>query len=196
MNSSTRYKCRLGPKKAVTVREGTAADLPSFAALMQVTGARDEFHTRSAEYYAAAYAQFAPSGRCALLIASYTSEDGARHDLAAVMVVLCNGQAVYLYGASSNEERDRMPTYIVQWEAIRWAKARGARWYDMWGVPDEDEATLEAEFQKRGDGLWGVYGFKRGFGGQVRRSSGAWDLVNNPALYALYRAYLARRGGA
>ncbi|MEK7329085.1 MAG: peptidoglycan bridge formation glycyltransferase FemA/FemB family protein, partial [Chloroflexota bacterium] len=74
------------------------------------------------------------------------------------------------------------------------AKARGATHYDLWGVPDEDEATLEAEFETRHDGLWGVYRFKRGFGGQLLRAPGAFDRVYSPWMYKLYLAYLRRRG--
>ena len=86
-----------------------------------------------------------------------------------------------------------MPTYGIQWEAIQWAKARGCKYYDMWGVPDEDPETLEAQFQDRSDGLWGVYGFKRGWGGEVVRSIGAWDRVYNPIIYAAYSAVLNMR---
>jgi lipid II:glycine glycyltransferase (peptidoglycan interpeptide bridge formation enzyme) len=60
-------------------------------------------------------------------------------------------------------------------------------------VPDEDEATLEAQFQDRHDGLWGVYRFKRGFGGRLVRTIGAWDLVYAPLRYRLYRLALAVR---
>jgi peptidoglycan pentaglycine glycine transferase (the first glycine) len=98
-----------------------------------------------------------------------------------------------MYGASSNEHRDRKPNHALQWEAIRWAKSRGCATYDLWGIPDEDEATLEAQFQKRHDGLWGVYGFKRGFGGRVYRSVGAWDRVDNPAIYTAYRLAVRQR---
>ncbi|MCE7947314.1 MAG: peptidoglycan bridge formation glycyltransferase FemA/FemB family protein [Chloroflexi bacterium CFX4] len=190
MNQSTRYKCRLGQKKEVAVRLGTAADAAHFGALMQVTAERDSFYARPPAYYQSVYEAFAPSGEVALLIASHAGQD-----LAAVMVFRCGETAYYLYGASSNAERNRMPTYIVQWEAIRWAKAAGALRYDLWGVPDVDEATLEANFEERDDGLWGVYKFKRGFGGALRRSVGAWDLVNNGALYALYLWYVRRQGG-
>ncbi|MBE0696469.1 MAG: peptidoglycan bridge formation glycyltransferase FemA/FemB family protein, partial [Anaerolineaceae bacterium] len=68
-----------------------------------------------------------------------------------------------------------MPAYLLQWQAMRWAKAHGCSEYDLWGVPDEDEETLEAGFEKRADGLWGVYRFKRGFGGTLVRTAGAWD---------------------
>jgi peptidoglycan pentaglycine glycine transferase (the first glycine) len=188
MSQSTRYKCRLGTKKEVEVRAGTASDLASFNALMQTTGQRDSFGVHGPAYYEAAYRLFAEASQVAMLIAAHKGQD-----LAAVMAFCCGPNAYYLYGASSNAERNRMPTYIVQWEAMRWAKAQGATRYDLWGVPDAEPASLEAQFETRHDGLWGVYGFKRGFGGQVVRSVGAWDKVYNPAIYAGYRWWLARQ---
>ncbi len=189
MNQSTRYKSKLGPKKEVTVREGKSADVASFNALMAVTGERDAFGVHAPDYYQKAFDLFSPDERCALLLASYADKD-----LAGVMVFRCGPNAYYFYGASSNEERNRMPTYIVQWAAIQWAKRHGAIRYDLWGLPDADEETLEAQFEQRHDGLWGVYGFKRGFGGRIVRSVGAWDKVYNPVLYAGYAWYARRRG--
>jgi lipid II:glycine glycyltransferase (peptidoglycan interpeptide bridge formation enzyme) len=78
---------------------------------------------------------------------------------------------------------------------MRWARARGCASYDLWGIPDRDEAELEAGFEQRAGGLWGVYRFKRGFGGEVRRAVGAFDRPYRPALYALYKAAIRRRGG-
>ena len=96
-------------------------------------------------------------------------------------------------GASSNVKRNLMATYGVQWQAIQWAKARGCTVYDLWGIPDEHEPTLEAQFETRSDGLWGVYGFKRGWGGEVARSAGAWDKVYNPLIYKAYQLALQYR---
>ena len=58
------------------------------------------------------------------------------------------------------------------------------------------EETLEASFLERSDGLWGVYRFKRGFGGHLLRTVGPWDLVYAPFRYRLYLAAVAlyRRG--
>jgi lipid II:glycine glycyltransferase (peptidoglycan interpeptide bridge formation enzyme) len=97
-----------------------------------------------------------------------------------------------VYGASNNEERNRMPTYLLQWEAMRWAKSHGIDEYDLWGVPDVDEETLESSFTERNDGLWGVYRFKRGFGGEVKRAVQAMDRVYNPFLYWLYSKLVQR----
>jgi peptidoglycan pentaglycine glycine transferase (the first glycine) len=189
MNQSTRYKSKLGPKKEVSVREGTHADVASFNALIGVTGQRDQFGVHAPAYYRVAFDLFAPGERCALLLASY-----AGNDLAGLMVFRCGQNAYYFYGASSNEERNRMPTYIAQWAAIQWAIRHGAACYDLWGIPDAEPEALEAQFEQRHDGLWGVYGFKRGFGGRIVRSIGAWDRVYNPLLYAGYVWYVRWRG--
>jgi lipid II:glycine glycyltransferase (peptidoglycan interpeptide bridge formation enzyme) len=119
----------------------------------------------------------------------------AEHDgrpLAALMVFARGSTAWYFYGASSSDGRNLMPTYALQWQAMRWARARGCSRYDLWGVPDEPESVLESEFTRRQDGLWGVYRFKRGFGGRLARTTGAWDLVLRPGLYRLY-GFAARR---
>lgn len=181
MKQKTRYNVRLAGRRDVTVREGTIEDIPAFNALMQATGQRNEFGVHDPAYYHAAFRLFAPE-HAALLLAEYEGQL-----LAGIMVFATGQRAAYLYGASSNEERQRMPTYLLQWEAIRWAKARGCTEYDLWGVPDAPEETLEADFTDRNDGLWGVYRFKRGFGGELRRTVGSADRVYNKLLYRLYR---------
>jgi lipid II:glycine glycyltransferase (peptidoglycan interpeptide bridge formation enzyme) len=76
---------------------------------------------------------------------------------------------------------------------MRWARSKGAEKYDLWGVPDENEESLETGFTDRNDGLWGVYRFKRGFGGEVKRAAQAMDRVYNPLLYRLYLWRMAGR---
>jgi len=188
MKQKTRYNIRLAEKKEVVIREH--ADIAEFYRLMQQTGQRDQFGVHSQAYYQRAYDLFAPSGACALLTATYEGQP-----LASVMVFAQGNRAWYLYGASSNVERNRMPAYLVQFEAMRWAATRGCLVYDLWGIPDMDEAALEGQFTNRDDGLWGVYRFKRGFGGEVRRSVGAWDKIYQPILYKAYQLYVQRRGG-
>ncbi len=179
MKQKTRYNIRLARRKGVTVRPWD--DVDRFFDLLQVTAQRDRFPLHPRAYYRRAYALFHPRGQAQLLVAEYEGEP-----LAALMVFRRGPRAWYFYGASSNRHRNRMPTYLLQWEAMRWAKAQGAVEYDLWGIPDADEAQLEAQFTQRRDGLWGVYRFKRGFGGQVRRALGPWDRVYQPWLYRLY----------
>ena len=186
MKPKCRYNIRLAEKKGVTIRAWD--DISAFHEMMTVTGGRDNFGVHSKEYYQRAYELFHPKGTCELLVAEYEGRP-----LASLMVFANGKRAWYVYGASNDHERNRMPTYLLQWEAIRWAKAHGCDEYDLWGVPDENEETLEANFESRHDGLWGVYRFKRGFGGEVKRAAQALDRVYNPLLYWLYTKYIGNR---
>ncbi len=183
MKQKTRYNIRLAARKGVTIRAGDEADLPAFYHLMQITAARDGFAIHSQEYYETAHRLFVPPGQGRLLLAEHGGQ------LLAGLVTFAFGDtAIYMYGASADEGRHLMPTYLLQWEAMLWARDQGYRTYDLWGVPDEEEATLEAGFSTRSDGLWGVYRFKRGFGGRLVRTVGTWDLVYAPLRYRLYMA--------
>ncbi len=186
MKQKTRYNIRLAQKKGVVVSPST--DIAAFHRLMQSTAQRDAFGVHSLDYYRRVYQLFQPQNACQLFMAEYQGEP-----LAAVMVFAWGERAWYFYGASSNEHRDLMPSYLVQWEAMRWARGRGCQSYDLWGVPDEDEKNLEDGFLKNDAGLWGVYRFKRGFGGVLRRTQGPWDRVYRPSLYAVYRWWMKHR---
>jgi lipid II:glycine glycyltransferase (peptidoglycan interpeptide bridge formation enzyme) len=103
------------------------------------------------------------------------------------MAYALGNTAWYFFGASSDAHRNLMAPYAVQWAAMRWAKAKGCQVYDLWGVPDEEETTLESRFTQRQDGLWGVYRFKRGFGGRLTRTIGPWDRIRSPLRYRLFQ---------
>ena len=162
MKEKWRYNVRLGARKGVTVRcAQTPDDVRAWYTLYQTTSERDRFGIHPLAYYLHAWDLFAPSDTLKLFLA-----ESEGRLLAGIFVGLCAQQAIYLYGASSNEQRQLMPNYVLQWEAIRWAKARGATVYDFWGIPeteDEDEAMA------------GVYRFKRGWGGRVARFVGGYE---------------------
>lgn len=188
MKQKTRYNIRLGPKKGVTVRRGTRHDIPTFNRLMVQTGQRNEFGVHDPKYYSVAFEEFDQylPGSVGLFLAESEGET-----LAAVMAFAFGGQGSYLYGASSDLQREKMASYAVQWEALRWAKGQGCQYYDMWGVPDYDQDYLEANFKENREGLWGVYRFKRGWGGDLVRTVGPADRVYNKLTYRLYKR---RRG--
>jgi len=185
MKSKTRYNVRVAERKGVSIDHDGQEDIDAFVRLMAVTGERNAFGVHAATYYRRAYDLLNPAGLVRLFMAAYDGQP-----IAGLMAFSCGQKAWYMYGGSGNEHRERMPNYALQWEAIRWAKARGCRSYDLYGVPDQDEETLEAQFADRHDGLWGVYRFKRGFGGQLVRYVGAFDYVYNKSLYWLYHQAL------
>ena len=179
MKPKTRYNIRLAGRKEVVVHP--TDDIENFYRVMGATSQREAFHVHSLEYYRHAYELFHPKGMCELFVADFQGQT-----LAAVMVFAFGKSAYYFYGASADVERNRKPTYPLQWEAIRWAHTRGCTEYDMWGIPDEAANVEEDEAEAREDGLWGVYRFKRGFGGSIRHAIKAMDRVYNPLLYKLY----------
>ncbi len=172
MSGNTRRKIRVAGKKGIRVRQATIEDIPLLYQLYRVTGERDKFFIRPLEYYRRAWQEFMSAGLAGALIAEYQGQA-----IAHVILFHFGRKCWYFYGASSNVERQRMPNYALQWEAIKWAKAQGCAVYDMWGAPD-----VFAE----SDPLWGVYQFKRGFRGEFIQHIGAWDFAPQPWLYHTY----------
>jgi lipid II:glycine glycyltransferase (peptidoglycan interpeptide bridge formation enzyme) len=185
MKQKTRYNIRLAGKKGVQV--GPSDDVAAFHQLMETTGQRDQFGIHSLDYYRISFDLFKQADRCALLMAEYEGEA-----VAGLMVFASGSRSWYLYGASASLHRERMPTYLLQWEAMKWARSKGCLQYDLYGVPDHNAEYLEANFQDHSQGLWGIYRFKRGFGGQVTRAPEPWDRVYNSFLYQLYLRWAAR----
>lgn len=177
MKEKWRYNIRLGIRKGVSVRVAQSSeDVRSWYQLLQITGERDQFGVHNEAYYLRAWETFAPRDELRLLLAEH---DGSL--LAGIFVSVLGSQAIYLYGASSNEQRQLMPNYVLQWEALRWAKQRGVRLYDFWGIPatdSEDEA------------MSGVYRFKRGWGGRTVSYLGGYEHVYRPMIMGLAHRFL------
>ena len=179
MKPKTRYNIRLAGRKEIVVH--SSDNIENFYRVMGATSQREEFHVHSLDYYRRAYELFYPKGMCELFVADFQGQT-----LAAVMVFAFGKTAYYFYGASADVERNRKPTYPLQWEAICWAHRKGCIEYDMWGIPDEAANVEDDEAEAREDGLWGVYRFKRGFGGSIKHAIPPMDRVYNPLLYKLY----------
>jgi lipid II:glycine glycyltransferase (peptidoglycan interpeptide bridge formation enzyme) len=186
MKQKTRYNIKLAIKKGIQVEK--TEDVSTFYELMVDTGKRDNFGVHSKSYYQLAYDLFSPKNNVALLVAKFQDIP-----LAGLMVFRSGNRSWYFYGASNNLERNRMPTYLIQFEAMKWAKSQGCDIYDLWGIPDEPEEILERDFESRSDGLWGVYRFKRGFGGEIKKSVPAYDRIYQPALYKLINIFQKAR---
>lgn len=178
MKQKTRYNIRLAGRKGIAIRQGDASDLELIADMYRETAGRDGFAIRPVDYYLDAWQTLYDSVAAFPFIAEYQGQP-----LAAVIIVRSGNRAIYMYGASRELERQRMPNHLLQWEAIRWAKAEGCSCYDFWGAPDEFLET---------DRMWGVWRFKEGFSGQVVKYIGAWDYPVRPLLYWLYTALIPR----
>ena len=180
MKQKTRYNIRLAEKKGVLVRIGTQEDLATLYEMYAETSVRDGFVIRDNGYYQTVWKTFMSSEEptCEPLIADVDGEP-----VAGIFVFYFAGRAYYVYGMSRNAHREKMPTYLLQWEAMKRAKAKGCDVYDLWGAPDVFDES---------DSMWGVYRFKEGLGGELVRTLGAWDFAPSPLWYKMYSEIIPR----
>ena len=170
MKPKTRYNIRLAERRGVRVRAGTCDDLGTFYALLRETSLRDGFGIHRPEYFHDLFQVFGEDA--GLFLAEWDGEPAA-----AVLVIRSGTEAVYLYGASTTRHQRHMASYLVQFAAMRWARERGCRVYDLWGIPQHDEPPQEIVGHQLNvrRGLWGIYRFKLGFGGEIYTYPGAYE---------------------
>ena len=188
MKQKTRYNVRLAEKKGVTVRAGTTDDLPMLYKMYAETSVRDGFVIRDENYYQTVWTTFMASAQSPIPDSQFPSTipliaevDGL--PVAGIFLFTFAGRAYYVYGMSREAHREKMPTYLLQWEAMKRAKSAGCTVYDLWGAPETFDES---------DSMWGVYRFKDGLGGKVVRTLGAWDYAPNKFWYKMYSEILPR----
>ena len=168
----TRYNIRVAMRKGVQIRVYTGdkkipeQEINAFDRIMQETGSRDHFIPREKAYYRKV---FAALGQEAVLFMAYLGEE----PIAGTIGVYSGGKGWYLYGASSNSHRNVMPNYLLQWEMVRMALERHCVFYDFRGVP----GVLTRE-----NPLYGLYRFKKGFGGTYTKFTGLFVRSYRPLL--------------
>jgi lipid II:glycine glycyltransferase (peptidoglycan interpeptide bridge formation enzyme) len=184
MKQKTRYNVRLAEKKGVRIRAGTRDDFAMLYRMYAETSVRDGFVIRPEAYYRAVWGAFMKplSGDLEPSAEPLMAEvDGDA--VAAIFAFYYAGRAYYLYGMSREAHREKMPNYLLQWEAMKRAKSRGCTAYDLWGAPDEFNES---------DSMWRVFRFKEGLGGEVLRTIGAWDYPASPIWYKMYTQLVPR----
>lgn len=170
-HEKTRYNIRLSSRKGVTVREGTREDLKTFYDVMVLTGKRDGFFIRPISYFEKIYDEMGPE-HVKIIFAEYEGKV-----IATVFPILYGNKVWYLYGGSTNEHRNLMATYLMQWEMIKWAVENKCDWYDFRGV---------SGFKDPNDPQYGVYKFKKGFNGDFIEFINEMYIVFNPVMNAIF----------
>lgn len=179
MKSKTRYNVRLAARKGVTIHEGSADDMAAFYHLYTETALRDDFFIHPRTVYDRMFALFRRAGNFCMLVARFQGEM-----IAAVTLIRFGATCWYLHGASSNQQRNTMATYLLQWEAIKQAKRWECSLYDFRAVPDVLDPDQD---------MYGVYRFKEGFGGCHFTTLDTWSAPYRPITYGLWQLYFRTR---
>lgn len=178
MKPKTRYNIKLAKRKGVEVKEVGAECLDTVYDLYLQTALRNSLNPAAKHHFdyliTASQKAFSPNAKLKVLLASVDDKP-----LAAMFLTMCSGHATYLYGASSDDCRNYMGAYALQWEAICTAKNHGCREYDMFGVAQSEDPAHP---------MFGLYRFKSGFGGTLFHRQGCWDYPLNTDTYGSFRA--------
>ncbi len=178
MKPKTRYNIKLAERKGVRVIRAGMDKVDLWYKLYKETALRNGLFTNGIEYFTSVLAAQADDtsspAQVELLLAELDGEL-----LAAMFLVMSAHRGTYLYGASSSTHRNCMPTYALQWEAIKLSKEHGCMEYDMFGV---------SPGAIRSHPMYGLYQFKTGFGGELFHHLGCWDYPLDEDNYRLFQA--------
>ncbi|MEW6610476.1 MAG: peptidoglycan bridge formation glycyltransferase FemA/FemB family protein [Patescibacteria group bacterium] len=178
MHEKTRYNIRLAERKGVVAQEADVQEgFASFWRLMQETARRDKIGVYSEEYYRTMLETMREGGTIAhLFLAQFQNAP-----LATAIVMSCGDTATFLHGGSASEHRNLMAPHLLQWRMMQWAKQKGFQWYDFWGIAPQIQ-NPKSKIQNYGS--WaGITRFKMGFGGEVKKGMGTFDIVCRPFEY-------------
>ncbi len=169
-----RQNVRSAERKGVIIREAQSeADFDAYYELLKITSERDAFFIHNKDYHREILRQFSEKGDAVLYLAEHAGEA-----IAAKMVIRFGDWCWDMFGASSNNKRNLKPTYLLQFRCIQWAKARGCSYFDFRTIP---------EILEPGEEMWGVYEYKKGFGGFSRMNMPTQDYVYRPLIYNAWR---------
>lgn len=175
MKSKGRYNIHLARRHGVSIIEDTSDQgLADFLRIYKRMSGRKEIASKPTGYFRTLFSLLVPRRQISIFFAEYR---GRR--LAAALVVYFGRRATYFFGASLALHRSVMAPYLMHFEIMRSAKARGCEWYDLWGFDPGNDP----------DHPWRNFSvFKAKFGGVVQRLVPTMDYVYDAAAYDEYVA--------
>lgn len=168
-----RYNIRYPEKQGVVYHKGTKEEVSALVAVLEDTSRRKKFLGRSAEYYERLLDVM--GDQAALIIGT---KDG--QVVAASITIVCGRQAWAVYGGMLREYAQLRAYYGLNWERMLWAKSKGATSFDFSGVPVD---------QSENSPLYGLYQFKKSFGGELVEFIGEYELPVRPFLYWCWQTF-------
>ncbi len=162
MKPKARYNINLAQRHGVTVAEDTTSGaLHRFYAAMMEASSRNAFAVEPLQFFENLVSVMQPTQSAKLLFAEHEGTT-----LGTMLLISYGARGTYLYGGTTDQKRNLMGGYALQWEAMKLAKAQGCETYDFYGIdPFRMPQHPYARFSQ----------FKSQFGGNVERFIGAQD---------------------
>jgi len=155
------------------IQENTLDGLSQAYDVLKETGSRKRFVVHSLEYLRSLYEEFSPVEGIKIFLAKH------ENTVAAGLILLRFGRKCWaMYAGSSVESPDLRASYLVHWEAIRWARKEDCLWFDFRGADSPDPRHP----------LHGIYMFKKGFNPEFVEFVGENYLVYSKFYFNLLNA--------
>jgi lipid II:glycine glycyltransferase (peptidoglycan interpeptide bridge formation enzyme) len=175
MRSNIPRYLRRAEREGVTVRSSDdPKDLEVF--LKMITGLNERKNgigLHPLDYYRQQFAALAPSGYERIFICE---KDGEA--LSSAMITVFGSEASYLWGASTDQQRELRGPHFMHFQIMRYAQEHGCDRYNFWGVVKEEN-------HHPGYRGYGFSEFKRSFGGYEELYLRTQDFVYRSLPYRL-----------
>ena len=178
------------PLEIVSVNDDNIND---FKGIMEHTAKRQNHFDRSTEYYMNLKTYFGDRSKLVIIyldrdkfISNFKDDklfeivknnDRKKIPVSAGVFIFDKSRANYVYGGTYRDYMPLMAQYKLQMEMISLAKEKTIPLYDFGGISGDFTPGTEN---------YGVYEFKRGFGGYVIEYIGEFDFVLNKFGYNMY----------
>lgn len=182
MRKSTRYSIRQALKNPdlEIIKSTNVADMKIFYDIHTPVAKLQHFTPFSLEYLSQEFLAFLPDNQIALFFIKYKGQY-----IAGAFEIFWSGIGFYHHAALLPEFHKLPASYLLQWEAIREARARGCEVYDFWGYANPEK---EPNHPYAGPTL-----FKMGFGGYVDEYTPTQDFIISPKYWINYIIELLRK---
>ena len=167
---NTRNHIRKAEKMGVKVRELKKSELNVLKQITESTSIRRGFADRPLSYYEQMYDLFLPKDEVKFIVA-----EADKIPLSAAMFMTYGDEIIYLFSGSDEKYmKEYNAQYLIQWHMIKYAAEHHFKRYNFYGIQGLPDPNAKD---------YGVYNFKKGFGGQVIELIGTFDLPLSPLYY-------------
>lgn len=192
MRKTTRYLIRQAEKNPdiEIVKSNKIEDLKFFWPVYSKTARRHRFVMFSEKYLKTEFESFIKDKEILLFLGKYKNQV-----VSAAIFIFWQDMCFYHHAGSLSKYNKIPVSYLLQWEAIKEAKARGCKTYNFWGIAPGIENESDAQKSKH---PWaGLSLFKMGFGGQKKEYVKTQDFVISAKYwlnYIIEKIRKAKRG--
>lgn len=184
MRAKTRQHIRKALKSGLVFRPGGPADIDTFQRLLEALCRRRGVRSNvpPGGFLGELWGSFSPDGKLRLFL---LEKDGV---VVAAMLLFATGDWVRAWRFGwAGDHADCYPTELIYWEAIKWARAGGYRYFDLSGFDTGYARAIVDQRSLAAGEICKISFFKQGFGGRILPLFPGYCYFPNPVFGLAFR---------